>query len=200
MGDESAFDALFRAHYLGLCRYAQAILKGSPDDSEDIVQQVFIKIWEHRQTLSIQWSLKAYLYKMTHNRCLNFVRDTQTRAKHHQENALFMEKQTEPSMGDALQHLSERVQQALETLPTECRRIFELSRFESLKYREIADQLGISIKTVETQMGKALQRLRLELADFQALLLLFFCHDSYTLYWAKNILKAVINGLKWLIY
>lgn len=165
-GDESAFDALFRAYYLGLCRYAQAILKEDPDDSEDIVQQVFIKIWEQRESLSIQWSLKAYLYKMTHNRCLNFLRDAQTRAKHHQENALFMEKQTtEPSVGDALQHLSERVQQALGTLPTECRRIFELSRFESLKYREIADQLGISIKTVETQMGKALQRLRVELAD-----------------------------------
>jgi RNA polymerase sigma-70 factor (ECF subfamily) len=170
LGNETAFDTLFRAYYASLCRYASGVLDGSLDDAEDVVQQVFIKIWEQRQGLEIQWSLKAYLYKMTHNRCLNRLRDARTREKHHQENAIPMEQQQyDPNVSDSEQELSARVQKALRALPTECRRIFELSRFEALKYREIADQLGISIKTVETQMGKALRILRVELSDYVAL-------------------------------
>ncbi|MCA0237318.1 MAG: RNA polymerase sigma-70 factor [Bacteroidetes bacterium] len=164
-GDESAFDALFRRYYEPLCHYAASLTDGDLDEAEDLVQQSFVKLWEQRATFEVQWSVKAYLYKMVHNRCLNRIRDAQTREKYKVYNAAQLEQGYENDPG-AASELNERILQALDTLPTECRRIFELSRFEELKYREIADQLGISIKTVETQMGKALRLMRTELADY----------------------------------
>jgi RNA polymerase sigma-70 factor, ECF subfamily len=169
-GDEKAFDTLFRAYYEPLCRYACTMTEQDMDEAEDVVQQVFVKFWEQRAALEVQWSVKAYLYKMVYNRCLNRIRDARTREQYKAHNAQQLEQGHDPQPGAAAE-LSERLQQALRALPTECRRIFELSRFEELKYREIAEQLGISIKTVETQMGKALRILRMELADYLAVLL-----------------------------
>jgi RNA polymerase sigma-70 factor (family 1) len=173
-GDESAFDRLFRTYYAPLCRYARSMTEGDLDEAEDIVQQIFVKVWEQREHLEVQWSLKAYLYKMVHHRCLNRLRDARIRERYKVHNATQLEHQSESIPGAAAE-LGARIQNALAALPTECRRVFELSRFEELKYREIADQLGISIKTVETQMGKALRIMRTELADYLvAFLLIFF--------------------------
>lgn len=172
-GDETAFDALFRAYYAPLCRYACSLTDGDPDEAEDMVQQVFVKLWEQRAVLEVQWSVKAYLYKMVHHRCLNRLRDARVREQYKTYNAAQLEQPQEHLPGAAAE-LSVRIQRALEGLPTECRRIFELSRFEELKYREIADQLGISIKTVETQMGKALRQMRTELADYLVTILVAF--------------------------
>ncbi len=138
------------------------------DDAEDVVQQTFIKLWEQREILPIQFSIKAYLYKMVHNRSLNRLRDAQTRRKHSEISVSFGNDTAPPV---EVSDLQTRLQAALEQLPTECRRIFELSRFEELKYREIADQLNISIKTVETQMGKALRLMRVHLAEYLSLIL-----------------------------
>lgn len=164
-GDESAFDTLFRAYYAPLCHYACPLADGDMDEAEDMVQQTFVKLWEQRATLDVQWSVKAYLYKMVHNRCLNRLRDRRIRDRYKAYNAEQLER-SHDQPPDSETELAERIQQALHTLPTECRRVFELSRFEELKYREIADQLGISIKTVETQMGKALRLMRTALADY----------------------------------
>lgn len=141
------------------------------DDAEDVVQQTFIKLWEQRETLPIQFSIKAYLYKMVHNRSLNRLRDAQTRRRHSEISVSFGNETVPPA---EVSDLQTRLQKALEQLPTECRRIFELSRFEELKYREIADQLNISIKTVETQMGKALRLMRVHLAEFLSLIMCLF--------------------------
>jgi RNA polymerase sigma-70 factor (family 1) len=165
-GDEIAFDTLFRRYYEALCRYAYTLSdQHDLDDAEEVVQQVFVKVWEQRQVLEVNTSLKAYLYKMVYHRCLNRLRDARTREKYHAYHTSQVENMDQSQPMEA-QELNERLQKALGVLPTECRRIFELSRFESLKYREIADQLGISIKTVEAQMGKALRILRVELADY----------------------------------
>jgi len=168
-GDQAAFDALFRAYYPPLCRYACSLADGDMDEAEDIVQQAFVRLWEQRETLDIAWSLRAYLYKTVHNRCLNRIRDAKTREQYKIYNAQQMEQQ-EAHTHTPEPELVERLQRALATLPEQCRRIFELSRFEELKYREIADQLGISIKTVETQMGKALRLMRVQMADYLTLL------------------------------
>lgn len=165
LSDESAFDTLFRKYYEPLCHYACSLTDGDLDEAEDLVQQTFVKLWEQRTAIQVQWSVKAYLYKMVHNRCLNRLRDARTREKYKVYNAEQLEQSHQHEPG-AASELKERIQVALTTLPPECRRIFELSRFEELKYREIADQLGISIKTVETQMGKALRLMRTELADY----------------------------------
>lgn len=164
-GDTTAFDTLFRTYYEPLCHYAGSLTDGDLDEAEDLVQQTFVKLWEQRTAFEVQWSVKAYLYKMVHNRCLNRLRDARTRDKYKAYNAEQLEQGHEHDPG-AASELNDRILQALTALPPECRRIFELSRFEELKYREIADQLGISIKTVETQMGKALRLMRTELADY----------------------------------
>jgi RNA polymerase sigma-70 factor, ECF subfamily len=165
-GNESAFDNLFRQWYAPLVRYAASMTDGDIDEAEDLVQQVFVKLWEQRAELSVQFSVKAYLYKMVHNRALNRIRQQHTRERYtnHQTRSMADAHENAPDTSDT--ELHSRYREALNGLPPQCRQVFELSRFEELKYREIADQLGISIKTVETQMGKALRILRHELAEY----------------------------------
>lgn len=164
-GEEAAFDAVFRRWYEPLCLYACRLAGGDMDEAEDLVQQAFVKMWEYRNRLQVSWSLKAYLYKTVHNACLNRLRSRSVQSKYLEFNAQQLDTMhTLPE--DTAPELTERFQRAMDTLPPQCRHIFELSRFESLKYREIAEQLGISIKTVETQMGKALRTMRVQLADY----------------------------------
>ena len=164
-GEEDAFDHLFRLWYQPLCRYACRLADGDMDEAEDLVQQSFAKLWEQRSRIDVSWSLKAYLYKAVHNACLNRVRAQKVRSRYLDFTAQQMDAMHTPPE-DTSPELMERFRQAMEALPPQCRHIFELSRFESLKYREIAEQLGISIKTVETQMGKALRTMRTQLADY----------------------------------
>jgi RNA polymerase sigma-70 factor, ECF subfamily len=168
--DEGAFDFIFRSWYAPLVRYATGMTDGDTDEAEDLVQQVFVKFWEQRSTVEIQYSIKAYLYRMVHNRALNRLRSARTRERYIEYQGRQMEYVNEPPIDSQDNELQERYQQALHQLPPQCRKIFELSRFEALKYREIADHLGISIKTVETQMGKALKILRQELIEYLVVL------------------------------
>lgn len=170
-GDVAAFDIVFRRWYEPLCHYACRLADGDMDEAEDLVQQAFVKLWEQHARLEVSWSLKSYLYKTVHNACLNRLRSRNVRSKYLDFNAQQLDTMhTLPD--DTSPELLERFQRAMDSLPPQCRHIFELSRFETLKYREIADQLGISIKTVETQMGKALRVMRTQLADY---LVTFFC-------------------------
>lgn len=169
-GDEAAFDALFRALYAPLCRYATGLCDGDPDQAEDLVQQAFVKLWEQRAQLDVRHSIRAYLYKMVHHQALNRLRHQRTRLRHQTER--LREPEASSDLPDP--ELQEHINQALQTLPPQCRQIFELSRFEELKYREIADMLQLSIKTVETQMGKALRLMRVHLADYLGILLLIY--------------------------
>ena len=169
-GDEAAFDAVFQQWYAPLCHYACRLADGDMDEAEDVVQQAFVKLWERRAQLEVAWSLKAYLYKAVHNASLNRLRSRKVQSKYLDFNAQQLATMhTQPD--DTTPDLLERFRRAMDSLPPQCRHVFELSRFESLKYREIADQLGISIKTVETQMGKALRVMRVQLADYLITLL-----------------------------
>lgn len=164
-GDQAAFDSLFRAYYAPLCYYAASLNDGDRDEAEDLVQQAFIKLWEQRETLQITFSVKAYLYRTVHNASLNRLRATKVRDKYKQYNAQQLEMNYHPAP-EPEPALRDRLQKALADLPTQCRQVFELSRFEELKYREIAEHLNISVKTVETHMGKALKILKSHLADY----------------------------------
>lgn len=169
-GDEKAFDALFRAWYTPLVRYAHSFADGDFDAAEDLVQESFAKLWTQRTTLDFQYSLKAYLYRMVHNQALNRLRAQRTHERFAGHQLRQMVNEHEAPKDDP--ELQERIEIALNALPAQCRQVFGLSRFEELKYREIAEQLGISIKTVETHMGKALRILRLELAEYLTVILL----------------------------
>ncbi|RZM19707.1 MAG: RNA polymerase sigma-70 factor [Pedobacter sp.] len=170
--DEKAFEAIFKAHYNALHAYAQTMLRDEIM-AEEIVQGLFLKLWEKKENLAEQVSVKAYLYKCVYHDCLNHIRHQKVQTRYTAYAALHQDHLTATASARAeLSELQQHIDKALNDLPQQCRTVFQMSRFEELKYREIAEQLNISVKTVETQMGKALKLLRSKLADF---LPLIFC-------------------------
>lgn len=163
---------VFRDYYKPLVRYGNTFLKDS-DETEDIVQQVFVSLWEKRTQLDIHTSIRAVLYKAVQNACLNKIKHLKVRNTYAEE---WKAVTIHEDVSDPVQvnELNERIQQAMENMPEQCGRIFKMSRFEQLRYQEIADQLGLSVKTIENQMGKALKIVREELKDYLPLLILFF--------------------------
>ncbi len=170
--DEALFERVFKAHFKALHAYAFTFVKDNAV-AEDMVQNIFLRLWNKADEISITQSFTAYLYRCVYNECLNYLRHEKVKAAHE----TYLKHNTRPS-GEptpeevTYQELKHQLSEALQTLPEGCRTIFQLSRFESLKYREIADKLGLSVKTVENQMGKALRILRVRLIDFLPLMLL----------------------------
>lgn len=170
--DDEVFEQLFKMHFKALHAYAITILKDE-DAAEEIVQGIFLKFWEKRELLSIQTSVKAYLYKCVYHDSLNFLKHEKIKTKYQDFATYTMNSLNEPASSKVeTTELEKQIRLALNELPEQCRTIFQMSRFEELKYREIADQLGLSVKTIENQMGKALKIMRLKLADFLSLILL----------------------------
>lgn len=162
---------MFKAHYKELHSYANVMLRDE-DTAEEIVQSMFLKFWEKRELLNVQTSIKAYLYKCVYNDSLNYLKHQKVKTKYQDFAVYTMNDHHEAASSRVeLTELQFKLQEALNELPEHCRTIFQMSRFEELKYREIAEQLDLSIKTVENQMGKALKILRLKLADFITLIL-----------------------------
>ena len=179
--DEQAFEVVFKSHFKALHAYAQAIVKDSVE-AEEIVQTVFLKLWEKRENLKITISLKAYLYKAVYHGSINHLKHEKVRMKHSEQH-LYTSRQDAPVESMAFreerdEQLSHRLKHALNQLPEKCRLVFYLSRFEELKYQEIANRLGISVKTVEAHMGKALKTLRMQLAEFMPVLLMLLSYLS----------------------
>ena len=169
-GDESTFESVYKHFLKPLHVYAIAILKDE-DRAEGMVQNVFLKLWDKKERLSFSGSLQAYLYGAVYHECLNYLRHEKVKIKHQQHVVYTMGNNAEESGKMELLDLREKLADALNELPEKCRTIFQLSRFEELKYQEIADRLQISIKTVEAQMGKALKILRIKLVDFLPLII-----------------------------
>jgi RNA polymerase sigma-70 factor (ECF subfamily) len=171
--DETAFELVFKSHFKRLHAYAFTILRDETE-AEDIVQQVFYKLWERQENLSVTGSVSAYLYRAVHNESLNYLKHQKVKTNHKLHVAYSMKNQAEhPAKKVLANELEKNIHAALGELPEQCRTIFQMSRFDELKYREIADKLGISVKTVENQMGKALRLLRLKLVDFLIFILVF---------------------------
>ncbi len=170
-GNQLAFEKVFKALYADLCRYANSLLH-DPDEAEDLVQNTFVILWEKRQHIVIESSLKAYLYKAVYNHCLNKVKHLQVRQQH-REYTLNHSDELASGLPLGLHELQTQIERALQKLPEQCGKIFNMSRYDELKYQEIADILGISIKTVENQMGKALKIMREELSDYLVSIIIF---------------------------
>ncbi|WP_170120686.1 RNA polymerase sigma-70 factor [Dyadobacter jejuensis] len=177
-GDERAFEVAFRTYYERLCQYAGSLLKDD-DEAEEVVQTVFLNIWEKRESLEITLSLKSYLYRAVHNYCLNRFKHNAIK-KTHQEYSRHILTPHHDSVTEAIQsqELEEKIEMAISKLPEQCQVTFRMSRFEELRYQEIANQLGVSIKTVENQIGKALRILRQELADYLPTVVGLLCFFS----------------------
>jgi RNA polymerase sigma-70 factor, ECF subfamily len=164
-GDAKQFETLFRSSYVSLVRYARVIIKDY-DTAEEIVQDLFFRLWQDRQKMNIQSSLNGYLFRSVHNRCLHYIDHLKVIEKHAEEISLRQpERQENPAEILQYAELQGRVAQILEKLPERCGQIFYMNRFEGLKYSEIAEKLSVSIKTVESNMGRALREFRKELSQ-----------------------------------
>jgi len=162
ISDLMDYKKLFEEFYTPLCRYA-IIFVDDPSIAEEIVQEFFISLWEKYEDLKIHTSLKAYLYSSVRNRCFNYKRYAKSQLR---LDNCFVELEDEVlddmGAGDQMDfmELQSLVETAINELPPKCREIFKLSRHNQLSYAEIADELSVSPKTVENQIGIALKRLR----------------------------------------
>ena len=168
--DEHSFEKLFTDWYGPLHAYACSVLRDEAW-ADEAVQAVFCRIWEKREQLRVQASVRAYLFGSVYHECVNWLRKEKVQRTYRSD----ILKRLGGGAGGSVERASDRAetgelerrfQRALDELPEQCRAIFQLSRFSELKYKEIAGQLGISVKTVEAQMSKALKLLRGKLADY----------------------------------
>ena len=170
---DRAIVLLFEAYYSYICR---AVYKIIPDRVlvEDLAQEVFLELWRKRNQLRVTSSLKAYLRRAAVNKALNYIRDE--RVKLTDEERAPEQKATQAGALQQMQvkELQQVIDKAVDSLPDRCRIVFVLSRFEDMTYNEIAEQLGISIKTVENQISKALRTLREYLGPHLSLWLLMW--------------------------
>ena len=167
-GNIGAFENLFRAYYEPLCNLALGLVKDL-DTAEEIVQDFFYNFWKNREQINIRISVKAYLYNSVRNASLKYL-DKQNVRRRYAERVL----EENTGVGQVLltdeigaRELQKEIDTALNSLPERSRVIFRLSRYEGLKYQEIAEKLSISVKTVEADMTKTLKVLRKRLARFQ---------------------------------
>lgn len=177
-GDREHFKNVFEKYYQPLCHLSLHYLEDE-DEAMDVVQDTFLKLWERREELNPNSNLTNFLFTLVKNNCLNIIKRKQVLLKHHEKiKWMEMHYQYESLLrveSDYLDfnELKEKIDQAIERLPKNCRLVFELSRFEELKNHEIAERLGISKKTVEAHLTKALKILRNELRDYLPVILLF---------------------------
>jgi RNA polymerase sigma-70 factor, ECF subfamily len=167
-------ELLFRRLYPQLCAFANKFLH-DVYDSEEVVQEVFYAVWKNRARLDETQSLKSYLFKAVKNSCFNMLEHDRVRDRYAEILlSMYAERDRGLEWQDPLivSELEKDFSQALKTLPPDCRRIFELSRLEGMTYHQIAEQLNISIKTVETQMSRALSKIRVQLKDYLLLLII----------------------------
>ncbi len=163
--DILAFELVFNEYYGLLKSYARKFLDEEAD-AEEVVQETFIKFWEKCETLDPLSSIKNYLYRSIHNSCLNYIKHQKVKDAYKQYVIEFMEEGIEEQYLEEEEKTTlEKVLTEIDHLPPKCQEIFKLSRFEGLKYYEIASHLNISVKTVEVQMGKALRVLREKFKD-----------------------------------
>lgn len=169
-GDLEAFEELYRQYYVYLCLIARHIA-GNPSDAEEIVSDVFIRLWKNRERTEITFSIKAYLVKAVYNTSFNYIE--QKKAIQTLPDSIdtsdfkLLAWESDYPLGQLYeQDIRNILEHSISSLPEGCREIFLLSRNDNLKYREIALKLGISVNTVKTQLRIALSRLRQDLKDY----------------------------------
>jgi RNA polymerase sigma-70 factor (family 1) len=172
-GNKKIFDMIFKKFYPGLCSFANDYLR-SIDIAQEITQEVFLYLWENQGKIEIKISLKAYLYRSIHNRCMNYIRDNSSLSHKRihidqlksQSDLLFIE--ISDSIFDQIfsDQVEKELEQTIENLPEQCKIIFRLNRYENLSYPEIAQKLDVSLSTVKTQMSRAMNKLHEKMSKY----------------------------------
>ncbi len=159
-----AYDRMFIEYYPPLCAYASQYV--SHADAEELVQDVMLQIWNRREYLTVDKSLKTYLFVCVKNKCYDFIRNRRTRARIH--SAIFEKLRPEIDNPDyyTTNELADNIEKAIRELPETYRETFEMSRFGNIPNSEIAEKLNLSVKTVEYRITQALKILRLALKDY----------------------------------
>jgi len=171
--DKTGFEMLFRSYFKSLTHFAQRYVKDF-ETAKEIAQEAFISLWEKRDSIDMSKPVKSYLTTIVYNKSLNYLRDN----KKFDRDILSFEglyPMADHNTGDNLvaKEIGKEIKSAIDELPPKCREIFVMSRYENLKYQQIADKLGISLKTVEAQMSYALRHMRERLAEYITLILIF---------------------------
>lgn len=170
MGNISAFNTLFHSVYIQLYVHCRKYIC-DPDIAKDLLQNVFLRFWEKREEIDIHTSLNAYLYKAVQNECLNHIRvqrATSVMDKDNEDHKNNIAGDTNPYSELAMLEIEQITENTIEEMPDQCKSIFRLSRIDGLKNQEIADRLEISVRTVETQIYRALKILKNKLKDYLA--------------------------------
>jgi RNA polymerase sigma-70 factor (ECF subfamily) len=180
IGDEETYISLFREYYVSLCSYSRRYV-GRKDIAEEIVSDTFLRIWETRESLQIKTSVKAYLFQSVCNNSLNYLRKLK---KEEILDEYFLGTSSEnigfASISDEIEEqsltmesINSKIEEAVTLLPEQQQRVFRLKRFEGKKNKEVAEIMGLSVKTVEMHLSKATLNLRKTLKDYLPAFLLF---------------------------
>lgn len=167
-GNRIIYDYLFHLYYSGLVTYVRSIIKNN-QDAEDIVQDFFVSIWINREKINISKSIKSYFFTSVRNRSIDYIRKQKTKPE---QTPVLPEHLSEPDISHNYlieSELRDMIDAAISKLPTVCREIFLLNRFEGIKPSEIAEKKGISVRTVEAHIGKALKIMKCELGKYMPL-------------------------------
>ena len=174
-GDEQAFESLFKKYYQLLLKVAKFVIEDS-EQSEELVQDIFVNVWEKRSNVNPDASFKNYMITAVRNRCYNHIK---AKKKTHSidddetwQEELVADSRTESRVN--FNEMQRAIEAAIDKLPQQCKIIFQLSRYEGMSYKEIAEALDLAPKTVENQVGRALKMLRVELKDYFPLALIAF--------------------------
>ncbi len=168
-GDERAYELIFKQFYRPLSLFANGFVQDI-EVAKDIVQELFFQLFEKRSDISVHTNLKSFLYQSVKNRCLNHIKMNKLHEQHHSNIIKMSDEESVDHSEIERVELEDRIALLVEKLPTQTRRVFELSRYDGISNQEIADSLQISKRTVETHISLALKRLREGLADVVFLL------------------------------
>jgi len=167
------FEILFNSHYNNLCAYANNFLK-DVDASEEVVQEILFKLWTNKDSIAITTSIQSYLFRSVRNACLNLLKHINVREEYKVQREYEMQNTISSEDEMIVSELEQKIRSAIDQLPIERKKIFIMSRYDGLKYAEIAEKLNLSVSTVENQMVKALKFLREELVDYLPWIIIFF--------------------------
>lgn len=177
-GNLSVFNQLFESVYFQLYFHCRKFIS-DPEDAKDLMQNVFLHFWEKRADIDIHTSLKSYLLRAIHNECLNYLRSQRTvnvsSDGNGKDNIIldYADRYATPDVDYITNEIGNITQTTIDQLPEQCKAVFTLSRMKGLRNQEIAKQLNISVRTVDTQIYRALKILKVKLKDYLAVLFCF---------------------------
>lgn len=176
--DEKTLEKVFVMYFGDLCAYCQYKYGLEPEAAKDAVHTSFLKLWEARSTISTGLSLKSYIYRVVSNTCIDLIKHSKVAQRRNNDMSLFFTECIFDTGFDKidLKQLSAQIETAVNGLPLQMRKVFILCRYDGLKYAQIAATLGLSVKTVEAHMSKAMARIKSKLSDYP--LLFFVCFTT----------------------